>query len=94
MVAIRGHWRERQGVRRQNRNCRFQSAASARAEKEEQGPKSHRLERACGRFERCFTLPDEADPEKITSEYEEGILTVNLPKNPNVKTKVGQITVQ
>ncbi|MGA9577968.1 MAG: Hsp20 family protein [Terrimicrobiaceae bacterium] len=49
---------------------------------------------AYGRFERSFTLPDEADPDKISSEYKEGILTIHLPKNPNVKTKARQITVQ
>jgi hypothetical protein len=43
-----------------------------KAEKEKKGLKFHRLEWAYGRFERCFTLPDEADPDKITSEYEEG----------------------
>lgn len=65
-----------------------------KAEKEEKGVKFHRLERSYGRFERSFTLPDEADPDKITSEYKEGVLTIHLPKNPNVKTKARQITVQ
>jgi HSP20 family protein len=65
-----------------------------KAEKEEKGVQFHRLERSYGRFERSFTLPDEADPDKITSEYKEGVLTIHLPKNPNVKTKARQITVQ
>jgi HSP20 family protein len=61
-----------------------------KAEKEEKGVKFHRLERAYGRFERSFTLPDEADPDKITSEYKEGVLTIHLPKSPNVKTKTAK----
>jgi HSP20 family protein len=65
-----------------------------KVEKEEKGVKFHRVERAYGRFERSFTLPDEADPDKISSEYKEGVLTIHLPKNPNVKTKARQITVQ
>ncbi|MGA7394691.1 MAG: Hsp20/alpha crystallin family protein [Terrimicrobiaceae bacterium] len=65
-----------------------------KAEEEEKGVKFHRLERSYGRFERSFTLPDEADPDKITSEYKEGVLTIHLPKSPNVKTKTRQITVQ
>lgn len=63
-------------------------------EKEEKGTKFHRVERAYGRFERAFTLPDDADKEKITSEYKEGILTVHLPKNPAAKREAHQITVQ
>ncbi|MGA9576459.1 MAG: Hsp20/alpha crystallin family protein [Terrimicrobiaceae bacterium] len=65
-----------------------------KAEKEEKGVKFHRLERAYGRFERSFTLPDEADSDKISSEYKEGVLTIHLPKNPNVKTKARQIAVE
>ncbi|MEX1116130.1 MAG: Hsp20/alpha crystallin family protein [Akkermansiaceae bacterium] len=56
-----------------------------RVEKEETKLKFHRIERAYGRFERTFSLPDETDSEKVTSEYKDGILTVHLPKNPNVK---------
>jgi HSP20 family protein len=56
-----------------------------KAEKEDKGVRYHRLERSYGRFERSFSLPDEADTSKITSEYKEGILTVHLPKNPQAK---------
>jgi HSP20 family protein len=65
-----------------------------RVEKEEKDMKFHRLERAYGRFERTFSLPDQADADKITSEYKDGILTVHLPKNPSIKPAIHQITVQ
>lgn len=65
-----------------------------KVEKEEKGTKFHRVERAYGRFERTFSLPDEADAAKITSDYKDGILTVHLPKNPSVKPAVHQIPVQ
>jgi HSP20 family protein len=54
-------------------------------EKEETNLKFHRIERAYGRFERTFSLPDETDSDKVTSEYKEGILTIHLPKSPSVK---------
>jgi HSP20 family protein len=64
-----------------------------KVEKEEKGTKFHRVERAYGRFERSFSLPDETDADKITSEYKDGILTVHLPKNPNVKAPAHAIPV-
>lgn len=63
-------------------------------EKEETNLKFHRVERSRGRFERAFSLPDEADTDKITSEYKDGILTVHLPKNPTTKHASHLIPVQ
>jgi HSP20 family protein len=65
-----------------------------KVEKEEKGLKFHRIERAYGRFERLFTLPDGADASKITSEFKEGILTIHLPKSPNLKPTSHMIPVQ
>lgn len=65
-----------------------------KVEKEEETMKFHRVERAYGRFERSFSLPAEADADKITSEYKNGILTVHLPKNPSMKTASHTIPVQ
>jgi HSP20 family protein len=47
---------------------------------EEKAEKVHRYEREYGTFARTFTLPATVDPEKIKAAYENGVLTVTLPK--------------
>jgi HSP20 family protein len=64
-----------------------------KVEKEEKGMKFHRVERAYGRFERAFSLPEQTDAAHITSEYKDGILTVHLPKNPKAKPAAQAIPV-
>jgi HSP20 family protein len=39
------------------------------------------IERHFGRFERVLTLPQSVDAEKITANYENGVLTLTLPKS-------------
>jgi HSP20 family protein len=63
-------------------------------EKEEKGKKYHRIERAYGRFERSFTLPEGTEPAKVTSEFKEGVLTVHLPKNPKATPKAIEVKVE
>jgi HSP20 family protein len=63
-------------------------------EKEEKGKKYHRIERAYGSFARSFTLPEDADAQKIQAEFKDGILTVHLPKNENAKPKQIEVKVQ
>lgn len=63
-------------------------------EKEEKGKKYRRIERAYGSFERRFTLPEDADPKQITSEFKDGVLKVHLHKNPEMKPKSTEIAVQ
>jgi HSP20 family protein len=63
-------------------------------EKEEKGKKYHRVERAYGSFARSFTLPEDADAEKIQAEFKDGILTVRLPKNEKAKPKQIEVQVQ
>jgi HSP20 family protein len=65
-----------------------------KSEKEEKGRKIHRIERSYGSFERSFTLPDDADATKVTSEFKDGVLKVHLPKNPNAKPKAIEVKVQ
>ena len=38
-------------------------------------------------FQRSFTLPDSANGEKITAEYENGILNIQIPKREEAKVK-------
>ena len=47
---------------------------------EEKAEKVHRYEREYGAFERTFTLPTTVEPEKIKAAYENGVLTITLPK--------------
>jgi HSP20 family protein len=53
-------------------------------EKEEKKDGYHRVERVYGSFTRSFTLPEAVDGENIEAKYNEGVLTVVLPKRPEV----------
>ena len=54
---------------------------------EETIEKVHRYERTYGSFERTFTLPSTVDSEKIQASFEDGVLTVILPKVEKAKPR-------
>lgn len=51
----------------------------------------HYVERRFGRFYRSFTLPSKADAEKISASYNNGVLTLTVPKVEEVKPKAIEI---
>lgn len=53
--------------------------------------KVHRKERAYGDFQRAFTLPDDADQEKVDASYRDGVLHVSVHRKESSKPR--QITV-
>src|SRR5688572_2051419 len=53
----------------------------------------HRVERVYGGFSRSFTLPRTVDAEKISANYREGILEIEVPKREEAKPKQIRITV-
>lgn len=57
------------------------------AEKEEQSDRFYTYERSFGSFSRAFTLPDGVDAERVLAELKEGVLTVSLPKKPEMQAK-------
>src|SRR5437762_10811997 len=59
---------------------------------EERSERVHRYERTYGAFERSFTLPATVDANAIQATYENGVLTVTLPKVERAKPR--QISVQ
>lgn len=63
-----------------------------RLEKEENNRKFHRIERSYGSFMRSFSMPEDADPEKVAAEFKDGLLMVRLPKCEAKKPR--QIEVQ
>jgi HSP20 family protein len=67
--------------------------ATSKAEHtEEQKGRYLRQERMYGEMTRTVTLPREIDPEQVTSTYEQGVLTIHLPKTTAAKAR--QIPVQ
>ena len=62
-------------------------------EKEEEGKRYHRIERAYGSFERSFMLPEGTQPDKLTADYKDGVLKVHLPKSVEVKPKPLEVKV-
>ncbi len=50
-----------------------------------------RRERRCGSFCRSVTLPEALEPDKAEASFEDGVLTLNIPKAPEAKPKVIKI---
>jgi HSP20 family protein len=51
-----------------------------KAEQEERTDGFYRVERAFGGFSRSMSLPEHVDAEKITAEFDKGVLEVRIPK--------------
>lgn len=64
-----------------------------KAEKEEKGRKFHRIERYYGRFERSFTIPDDAEPDNVKAEFKDGVLRVHLAKSEKARPKQIEVKV-
>jgi len=62
-------------------------------EKEEKDRKYHRMERAYGSFARSFTLPEDADGEKVAAEFKDGVLKVHLPKSEKARPKSIEVKI-
>jgi HSP20 family protein len=45
------------------------------------------VERSYGSFARSLTLPEGADGEHVSAEMKNGVLTVSIPKKPEVQPK-------
>ncbi|HEV8264797.1 MAG TPA: Hsp20/alpha crystallin family protein [Gemmatimonadales bacterium] len=60
---------------------------------EEKTERVHRYERTYGAFERTFTLPPTVDSANIKAGYENGVLTVTLPKVEKAKPRQVQVEV-
>jgi len=59
---------------------------------EKKGRRYHRRETWAGSFERRLSLPEDADPDKVSAEMKEGVLSLRLPKRPEQKPM--QIDIQ
>lgn len=62
-------------------------------QREEKKKKYHRVESAFGSFVRRFTLPENADADKVEASFKDGTLEVTIPKTEPKASKARQIKV-
>jgi HSP20 family protein len=58
-----------------------------RSEREEKDERRHVIERSYGSFSRSFSLPANADAERISASFKDGVLTIDIPKAQESKPK-------
>jgi HSP20 family protein len=62
-------------------------------EKKEEDKKYHLIERTFGSFQRSFTLPRTIEADKISAEFDKGVLKVLLPKTADAKVKGRKVDI-
>ncbi len=63
-------------------------------ESDRKGENYHRVERSYGVFQRSFALPSSVKSDKIEASYDNGILTITLPKVEEAKPKAIEVKVK
>jgi HSP20 family protein len=71
---------------------RLSVSGKRESEKTEKGDTFYATERSYGSFTRAFTLPDGVDAEHIKADLKDGVLTLSLPKKPEVRSKKIDVT--
>ena len=71
----------------------FTIKGERKQEQEEKRESYHRIERRYGSFHRSFELPADVDGDKVEAAYEDGVLTVNLPKSKEQSVKKTEVKV-
>jgi HSP20 family protein len=66
---------------------RLTVAGKREEEKEEKSDRYYAYERNYGSFSRSFTLPEGVDADKLNAALEKGVLSVVVPKKPEVQPK-------
>jgi HSP20 family protein len=65
-----------------------------KAEKKTEGTKYHLVEQTYGSFVRSFTLPKDANGDKVSAEFKNGVLRVSVPKREEVKPREIEVKVK
>ena len=75
---------------------RLTVAGKRESERDDKGDRYYSYERCYGSFSRSFTLPEGTEMSAVAADLREGVLTLNLPKKPEVQAKKIEIkpTVQ
>jgi HSP20 family protein len=66
---------------------RLTIAGKRESEERQQGERFYAVERSYGAFTRSFTLPEGVDAEHVVAELKDGVLSLIVPKKPEVQPK-------
>lgn len=69
------------------------SGERKKVSEERNGKKYHRIERLYGTFLRSFSLPDDADPGRVSATMKDGVLNVRIEKLAETKPRSVEIEV-
>ena len=69
-------------------------AGTRNFEKHEESKGFHRIERSYGNFVRSFAVPNTFDTETVSASYQNGVLTVKLPKKEAAKPRQIKVEVK
>ncbi|MHB8422734.1 MAG: Hsp20/alpha crystallin family protein [Leptospirales bacterium] len=69
------------------------SGERKKVSEERNGKKYHRIERLYGTFLRSFSLPDDADPARVSATMKDGVLNVRIEKLAETKPRSVEIEV-
>jgi HSP20 family protein len=58
-----------------------------KSEREETKDRRRYTERSYGSFSRSFTLPGDADADRVDAQFKDGVLTISIPKTEEAKPK-------
>ncbi len=90
-IEMPGVSKENLEVAVQDRTLRISGTKMAEHE-EGGGTAFRRIERRFGRFARHLRLPDRVDIDRITANYENGVLTLILPKSESARARQIPVT--
>lgn len=85
---------KKEDIKVEVRNNVLTISGERRQERKSETPEGSRIERHYGRFERSFALPETVDDQKVSANYQGGVLTLHLPKTEKAMPKEVKVEVQ
>ncbi len=85
---------KKEDIKVEVRNNVLTISGERKQERRTESPEGSRIERHYGRFERSFALPETVDDQKVSANYQGGVLTLHLPKTEKAMPKEVKVEVQ